>query len=134
MDFKHDRRRLDGERNNFIAGSVALIASILLGYVVISPVAAWTQGTPGLWSAAVAALICLVAGIMALGLVERLSARNPLASVLGGMTLRMIVPLLAVAAVYWWDGPLAEAGMVFFVLAFYMIMLAAETYLAVRRV
>ena len=117
-----------------ITGAVALIASVLLGYIAIAPVAVWTQGTPGLWSAAVAALICLVAGMMALGLVERLSTRNPLASLLGGMAVRMVVPLSAIAAVYSWGGPLAETGMVFYVLAFYMITLAAETYWAVRKV
>jgi hypothetical protein len=134
MDCEQDRPRLGFPRDGFISGAVTLLATVLLGYAAISPVAAWTQGTPGLWAAAVAALICLAAGMMALGLIERLSASNPLASALGGMTLRMVVPLSAVAAVYWWDGPLTETGMVFYVLAFYMITLAVETYLAVRKV
>jgi hypothetical protein len=134
MDCDQDRPRLGFPRDGFISGSVTLLATVLLGYAAISPVAAWTQGMPGLWAAAVAALICLAAGMMALGLIERLSASNPLASALGGMTLRMVVPLSAVAAVYWWDGPLTETGMVFYVLAFYMITLAVETYLAVRKV
>ena len=134
MDCEQDRPRLGFPRDGFISGAVTLLATVVLGYAAISPVAAWTQGMLGLWAAAVAALICLAAGMMALGLIEGLSASNPLASALGGMTLRMVVPLSAVAAVYWWDGPLAETGMVFYVLAFYMITLAVETYLAVRKV
>lgn len=134
MDFDQDRRRLSFERGGFVSGSAALTVTVLLGYAAIAPVAAWTRGIAGLQEAAAAALICLAAGVMALALVERLSASNPLASLLGGMALRMIVPLIAVAAICWFNGPLAAAGMVCYVLGFYMITLAAETYIVVRRV
>ena len=53
---------------------------------------------------------------------------------LAGMLVRMAVPLVFVMIVYSQGGALVESGMVFYLLAYYLITLAAETWMSVRRV
>jgi hypothetical protein len=82
----------------------------------------------GAISAAVAWATCVVAGLMAQGLVwVRRAADGHGTYALWGMIARMGIPLLACLLVYWRGGPLAQAGFVYYLLAFYFVTLIVQT-------
>jgi len=109
-----------------------LVGSLLGSAAVILPSAhAWQAGS-GVLSAAVAGVTCLVAGLMALLLGACCRGPNQiLAQVLLAMMARMGVPLLVCVIVYVQRGRLAEAGFVYYLLAFYLVTLIVETVLQV---
>jgi hypothetical protein len=78
--------------------------------------------------------VCLTGGITAEAAANLLAHyQRPLAAVLAGMLFRMGVPLAASVIVYYHGGVLVQGGMVFYVLAFYMITLMAETWMALGK-
>ncbi len=107
---------------------------LLLALPVLAtfPFVAWylheQVGPQGLMAAAVAAAICLAAGVLAL-LVTDLSRSlgNPLAGLFGSILIRTGLPLLAGVAIHSTGGALAEAGAFGAILVFYLVTLAAET-------
>ena len=107
-----------------------LVLALLLAWAISLPVAYLTTAVDGMIAATMAAAVVLAAGIAALA-VDRV-CRSPemlLPRVLGGMMLRMGIPLAATMAIYYNGGPLVDAGMVYYLLAFYFVMLVAETTL-----
>lgn len=109
-----------------------LVGSLLGSAAVILPIASAWQAVSGVLSAAVAGVTCLVGGLMALLPVARGRGPNQiLAQVLWAMMARMGVPLLVCVIVYVRRGRLAEAGFVYYLLAFYLVTLIVETVLQV---
>lgn len=115
----------------------ATYQAILLGMVVIAvllivaPVALCTGGQAGLRAAALAAILCLTGAVVAL-MAGRL-LRGPsraLVALFAGMAARMGIPLTFGLAIYLQGGPLAEAGLVYYLVVFYPVTLAAETMLS----
>jgi hypothetical protein len=113
--------------------SCSVAAATFGCWVVAAPAAYLLSGQIGILAAGMAAVCC---GFGALGaLLVAHWFRGPdrlLPRVLGGMTLRMSVPLACVLGVELGRGPLADAGFVYYVLVFYLVTLAVETGLWVR--
>ncbi len=104
---------------------------VLIAAIVILPLGWAISGNRvGFFAAAAAGGVCLLAAWTALGLSELF--RRPqqiLALVFVGMTVRMGIPLVAALTVYFRGGPLADAGFLYYLVVFYPVTLAAETYL-----
>jgi hypothetical protein len=111
------------------AGTLALV--VALGYAVVAPVGA-RVGPPGAWgTAALSAGVCLLGGLLALSVSH--SLRGPqaaLVAMLLAMACRMGIPLVFAAWAHLSGGPLAKAGVLYYVLVFYLIALGAEVVLA----
>ena len=110
--------------------SAVLGLAVLAAYAVVAPVAGLLSGADGLAAAAVAAGLCLLGAILAL-LVCR-SFRGPQRAwqgVLAGMLPRMGVPLAFALVLHLRGGPLAEAGLLVYLVVFYPVTLSLETAL-----
>ena len=108
-----------------LALAVALLAAPLLALAYA------ISETRGVIAALVAAVICLVGGEIALVLSNLLARRlEPLQAVLVGMMARMAVPLVLGLIVHFAAPSLTAAGMFFYFLAFYAVVLAVETMLS----
>lgn len=116
-------------RAGLLAGSLLLAAGLIL------PVAFSAKGEVGVVAALAAALVCLIPGLVALGLGEIFrSPETALYNLLFGTLIRMGLPLAVVVAVYVVGGPLVEGGFAFSLLAFYPVMLLVETMLLAAQV
>jgi hypothetical protein len=101
-------------------------------YVGVAPVAALVRGRAGLAAAAAAAGLCLLGAI--LGLALAFCFRGLRFAAVGfalGMLPRMGIPLGGGVAVQFMGGPLAEGGIMIYLLLFYPVTLAFETWLLV---
>jgi hypothetical protein len=122
------------------SGGLAAQAMWLLGsvaglYVILAPLAYSLHGTESLVASAVAAGICLLGSFGALAAMQVLSGPASLiGGVVLGMFLRMAVPLIFCCIVYHQPGLLTRAGMVFYVLAFYMVTLTVDAAITALRV
>lgn len=116
--------------------ALMLSGCVLLVALLIAPFAAGKSGSGGPGGLALAAAICLLAGWAAESLSCVLHGRvTPLAVMLLGMAIRMAPPLgicLVLAA----QGARGREHLAFIVylLAFYLVTLAMETWLTVSRV
>jgi hypothetical protein len=110
----------------FLAGIVALVAlPLTLGAYAIS-------GAPGVIAALAAGLVCWMGGAVALVAAGQLKGRfGALHAVLGGMFARLAFPLGLGIGLHLARPELTDAGMFFYFLVFYPVVLAAETLLAV---
>ena len=126
------KERLDRLRNAALplqSAVLALVVVVVFG--LVAPVAGSLKGVAGLTAAAVAAALCLAGAGVAL-LASRLP-RGPNGAMVGmllGMTARMGIPLGVGFLFHIRGGPLAEAGLLYYLLAFYPITLALETWLS----
>lgn len=92
-----------------------------------------TSGIVGVSAAAVAFGICLACGVLALFVTAIAQKLNQgVQGVLGAMLVRMGVPLIALFVLPKIGGPLVAAGVTGMVMAYYLITLAAETWLSLR--
>jgi hypothetical protein len=92
-----------------------------------------TSGVAGVSAATVALGICLACGILALFVTAISQKLNQgVQGVLGAMLVRMGVPLMALFVLPKIGGPLVTAGVTGMVMAYYLITLAAETWLSLR--
>lgn len=101
---------------------------------VVIPVAYMARDRAGATSAAVALVTCLVSGLLALalGLVRLFRGpNNVVPQVLLGMLPRMGIPLAVCMLVHLQGGAIADAGFVYYILAFYFVTLVVETVLQV---
>jgi hypothetical protein len=115
------------------AGGVALV--VAASFLLVTAPVAWLQGRAGLAAAGIAALVCAMSAISAQFTAIRLAGLGrPVQAALLAMLLRMAPPLVYCLAVGWRHGPEGGAGVVFYVIGFYMVVLAADTCLSVRRV
>ena len=113
------------------AGRTAVLAlALLVGAAIVIPVAYWRAAFAGVWAATIAWTICILSGLLALWLIQRFNGPDKVVKqVLSGTLVRMSLPLAAVLVVHLYGGTLAEAGFVYYILAFYLITLAVETML-----
>lgn len=122
-------------RMSFWRSSLLLAGSVLLGGLALAPFAINKSGSAGIGGLALAGAICLAAGLVSEGIAHLLGrCVSPLATMLLGMTVRMLPPLgicLYLAA----QGARGREHLAFIVylLAFYLVTLALETWLSVRR-
>ena len=115
-----------------------LVRGLLLGGIVVAAEAVvlplrWLISGDwiGFFAAAVAGGVCLLAGWAALVLSEPLRRpREVLALVFVGMMVRMGIPLSAALAAFFFGGPLADAGFLYYLVVFYPVTLAGEAFLS----
>jgi len=125
MDLQHQLREM-----GFPARLRVLTAVVALVGVVAIPVGLATAGPMGAAAALAAGGICLFSGVVALLVAEL--CRVPelfLWGVLGGMGVRMALPLAAAALVHYRAEGLANAGFMYYLVPFYLIVLVTETVL-----
>ena len=120
---------------SFLRSVLALTGSVMLVALLLAPFAAVRTGSGGIGGLALAAGICLVAGWVAEALAALLHDRvMPLAVMLLGMAIRMLPPLgICVALAAQGISGRANMAFIFYLLAFYLVTLALETWLTVSR-
>ena len=109
----------------------ALLIAVLCVYAVVGPVAGRLKGGLGVAAAAIAAGLCLAGAGVALAAANAL--RSPERALLGmliGLIARMFIPLGCGVAMFFYSPPLAEAGILVYLLIFYPLTLGVETALA----
>jgi len=119
--------RFDG----FVPRCAALLGIVAAALLVVGLVA-WLQGgQESLLAAALSAAICGLCAAAALACAALFrSPELALLQVAVGMIVRMGVPLALVMFVHHTGGRLAEAGMVYYLLTFYLVTLLAEVPLS----
>jgi hypothetical protein len=112
-----------------------LVVIMLVAYALAAPVAWFGGGTDSLFAAAVALAVCLGGGLAALVACELLRGPHQVLSRLVlGMLLRMGVPLGIFLIIHQQGGLLVEAGIVYYLVPFYLVMLGVETLMAARQI
>ena len=113
-----------------LVARVAVLFVVMLGaFLLAIPVAFYTAGKMGVVSCAVAAVVCYIAGKAAL--LAGHAFRPPHLALYGmliGMSLRMFLPLASVLLVIVYP-PFLDAGMIYYLIVFYMIMLFVDVVL-----
>ncbi len=114
--------------------SSKLLAGVVVGaYGLLLPVAIWMNGVQGTLEAGAAAMICFMSGITALAATWHLSRQQqPLVGLLIAMALRMLPPLIICVALALQGTGADYLGFVCYLLTFYLVTLAAETYASVQ--
>ena len=119
-------------KHQFLRCAAVLAAASVTGYLCVLPFALWQQGGQGAIEAALAALLCLAPALAALGVSCRfLGTPQALAAVLLGMMLRAFPPLVVCLLLAVRGSGADYIHFVSYLLVFYMITLAVETYLTV---
>lgn len=123
---------LPGWARSLTGQSLLVCGALLLTALIVVPCGFVARGWAGVLSASVAGATCLVGGLLAWMLVGMLNGpNNMMPRVLLGMFPRMGLPLAACMVVYLQNGELAAAGFVYYILAFYFVILVVETVLQV---
>lgn len=108
-----------------------VLAGIALAvYTLVAPVAGLRSGTVGLIASGLAGGLCLAGALLALIAGHAASGQSPLPGLLIGMAARMGIPLLGGLVIFFCGGPLAEAGILYYLLIFYPVTLVAEISLS----
>jgi hypothetical protein len=120
------------------AGGVALWLTAV--GLILAPLVWALQGSLGLVALVAAASFCGASAIGAQLIATLLAgsalagSASPIHAVMIAMLLRMVPPLALCAVVGLRRGPLTDAGIVFYMIGFYLVTLAVDTWLSVRRI
>lgn len=122
-------------RNRGVAVKTAVLAIVVLVvFMVAAPVVFHISGTTGVTAAGLAATACLLGAAIALLAGQRVQGpEHALAALLVGMIARMGVPLIIGLVTHLRGGPLAEAGLLYYLLIFYPVTLTIEVALTLRQ-
>ncbi len=113
-----------------LAQAVLVSGALLVAWLFLAPLAAWLDGSAGLGAAGVGAAVCWLGAIVALLFTALLrGAGSFLPRLLMGMMARTMLPLLLGTLLHVRVGWLAAAGMIYYLLVFYMVSLTIETML-----
>jgi thiol:disulfide interchange protein len=125
----------DGCRGSAVAHIYTLAGAIAISFVIVASLSYHAHEMMGLWASVVAAAVCLSAPLAA-SLATRAFASqdNVLTGLLVAMFLRMGIPLAFCLVMQIQKGPLVESGIIYSVLVFYLVVLAVETWFAMRHV
>ena len=128
--------RLARYRNGGFRSCALLLIALVVGcYLLLAPVAIWWEGYFGLVKLAVAALACCIPGVVALATTAFWSVRrHALVGLLVAMAVRMIPPLVICMVIALRGTGVEYLNFVVYLLTFYLVTLAAETFLAVQQV
>jgi hypothetical protein len=120
--------------HDFVRSATTLFACIFAAALLLMPLAWNHSGSSGPAGLAAAGAICLISGLAAEALVGAIGQSSPLGATLLGLMLRMFAPL-AVCVVILATGQSGREHLHFigYPLTFYMLTLALETWLAVKR-
>lgn len=111
---------------------IALAGVVLLCWVFVLPLAFVISGSPGILGSAVAAFVCLLGGEA--GLLVASCFRGSASGMNGALVatiVRMAISLSVGVGLQIISPWLAATGMIFYLIAFYMVDLAAETLLLI---
>lgn len=121
--------------HSFVRSALMLIACVLVAALLAAPFAMNHTGSAGPLGLAGAAIVCLFAAFLG-DAVSLLLMRigQPLAGAMAGMMVRMFPPLTICVVM----AATRQAGrehlyFIFYLLAFYLVTLAVETWVAVKR-
>jgi hypothetical protein len=119
-------------RTRGLSARLAVLAIVvLIAYALTAPAAVRLDGSLGLAAAAVAAGLCLLGAAAPLAITDRLRRSGEILAALWLATgLRIGVPFVAGMAIHLHGGPLAQAGLLWYLLGFYLIVLATGTILS----
>jgi hypothetical protein len=122
-------------RLGLVAQSLFIAAALAGAFLLLAPLAYRVSGPTGLKVELLAALICWLGALFSLSISVLIrggvSIMNRLAL---GMTARAMAPLVLGAGLHIKHAELAGAGLIFYVLVFYMVTLTADTALLVAQV
>jgi hypothetical protein len=120
--------------HGFVRSAITLVASIFAAALLLMPVALAQNGSAGPYGLTSAAAICIISGLAAEGLAGVVGQNSPLGATLIGMMVRMFVPLGVCVGILA-TGHSGREYLVFigYLLAFYLLTLGVETWLAVKR-
>jgi hypothetical protein len=122
-------------RLGLVAQAMFVAAALLFAGLLLAPLAYTASGRLGLSVELLAAVVCWLGALFSLSISALIrggvSVMNRLAL---GMTARAMVPLVLGVGLHHKHADLAGAGLIFYVLAFYMVTLAADTVLLVAQV
>lgn len=119
-------------KGGFLVHAVLLYVTMMALLVPVAPVAWVISGAEGVAAAVAGAFLCFSGGMLTL--VWNLAFPGPkllVVRVLGGMLPRMGVPLMGGLALQIAVEPLAEGGVLIYLLIFYPALLSVETWLSV---
>jgi hypothetical protein len=120
--------------HGFVRSAIMLSACTLAAALVLMPVAAGRDSSNGPLGLIVAAGICVFSGLIAEAASGFVSRTSPLSGALVGMMMRMFVPLsVCVALLATGQNGREHVYFIGYLVAFYMVMLGLETWLAVKR-
>lgn len=119
-------------RNQSLVVRAAILAvAPLMVLLAVAPFALHYAGMAGLTAAAMAAGLCLAGAGPALIISDRLrEPHKSLGGLLAGTIVRMGVPLILGLAIHFSGGPLAEAGLIYYLLVFYPVTLTVGAALS----
>ena len=119
-----------------VGGQLALLVlPVIFVLVAVLPLAILLDGRHGATAAVSAAIVCLVPSAIVLLFAARLHGPHKcLLALTVGMTTRLGLALTACVVFHARGGALAETGFAFYVVAFYMVALAADTLLLARQI
>jgi hypothetical protein len=118
-------------RRSLAVRLLALTLAVVAPFAIVGPLAEYLGGPAGLAAAGVAAIACLIGAVTALVVSSVLSGTAfALAALMAGMAARMGMPLGLGLLVHLQGGPLAKAGLLYYLLIFYPITLMVETVLS----
>jgi hypothetical protein len=107
---------------------------MLLSWLLAAPAAYLISGLPGLAAAAVAVSVVLFGALLAIVIAS--AFRGPSGAVYGlvlAMAARTFLPLVLGVVLHLGAPALAAAGMIYYLLVFYLAALACETVLALAK-
>jgi len=127
----NERVRL--QEGAYLRSATWLACAIGMLLVLLMPFAVWNSGAAGAWEVTIAAVVCLLPGLIALWFTSQSTGSNQvLFGILFSMGLRLLPPLVICLALSLRSTGAESFSFICYLLLFYMITLALETYLSVR--
>ena len=132
----HRVASLSSPRQPALAWSLLVLTAALAAiWPAFAAYGLWRAGWNGVICALAAGAVCGIAAAVSLVLASAAQkARQPIAGVLGGMLVRMAVPMVALLMVPKMDPVWQSSGLREMLLVYYLAALAVETWLLVRLV
>ena len=123
-----------GTLPGFVRSAILLAAGILSAALLLMPIAIQRSGSGSLGGLAIAGAICFVSGMFSEISSASFARTTPLVGTFVGMTVRMVLPLVVcVALVAAGENGREHIAFIGYLLTFYIVTLALETCLAVKR-
>jgi hypothetical protein len=119
--------------SSYLRCATWLTCAIAALLVLLMPFALWNSGAVGSLEVFVAATICLLPGLISLWFTSQAAdTKQVLFSLLFSMGLRLLPPLVICLALSMRSTGAEYFSFICYLLLFYMVTLALETYLSVR--
>jgi hypothetical protein len=122
-------------RLGLVAQSLFVAAALAGALLLLAPLAYAISGPFGLQVELLAALLCWMGALFSLSISAFIRGGvSVMNRMVLGMTARAMMPLVLGVGLHMKDASLAGAGLIFYVLVFYMVTLTADTALLLSQV